>query len=419
MRNHPATFFALILPYGASFGYVSVAFPYIATHRGGLSAEQAGSVVAAAFGIHAIKFLWAPIVDAVWTKRAWYLVALLLVVAGTIASSAMPIDVPRLPVLTAVILASQLGLTLMGMACESFLAAMPDDQKGRASGFYQAGAVGGVGLGGGAALWMSEQFSAGWMVGATVGGAMIACGVPVFRLIEPPALERSVIGALRALGRDLRQIATSRIGLVGLVVCLSPVGAGAATSYFGPNADAWHTSARVVALVTGVVGGVIGAGGALAGGWLADRLDRRHAYALGGGLTAVTGIVIALAPHTPSAYVVLTLAYTFCNGAAAAAFTSLVLETIGHGAVATKYNIFASVANFAVTYSIRIDGRAQTHWGANGMFLTDAALTFVGIAVMLTVLRVLRPQSSVTSASKSGNDANASNDSPTAPAPRS
>ena len=34
---HPANFFALILPYGASFGYVSVAFPYVATHGGGLS----------------------------------------------------------------------------------------------------------------------------------------------------------------------------------------------------------------------------------------------------------------------------------------------------------------------------------------------------------------------------------------------
>jgi hypothetical protein len=66
---HPALFFGLILPYGASFGYVSVAFPYIATHTGGLNAEQAGALVAAAFGPHAVKFLWAPVVDTTLTKR--------------------------------------------------------------------------------------------------------------------------------------------------------------------------------------------------------------------------------------------------------------------------------------------------------------------------------------------------------------
>src|ERR1700712_3265236 len=116
---HPALFFALILPYGASFGYVSVAVPYIATHSGGLTAEQAGTLVAAAFGPHAIKFLWAPVVDTTLTKKAWYLIALLLVAAGSIVSASVPIDVPRLPLLTTVIVASQVGLTLLNMACES------------------------------------------------------------------------------------------------------------------------------------------------------------------------------------------------------------------------------------------------------------------------------------------------------------
>lgn len=388
---HPALFFALVLPYGASFGYVSVAFPYIATHSGGLTAEQAGALVAAAFGPHAIKFLWAPVVDTTLTKKIWYLIALGLVVAGTILSASVPIDVPRLPLLTTVIVASQVGLTLMGMACESFLAHdVPPAEKGRAAGWYQAGAVGGVGAGGGAALWLSQHLSAGWMVGAIIGGLMLLCALPLLALSEPPPMGHGLGEAMLALFRDLKGIALSRVGILGIIVCLSPVGAGAASNYFGPIADGWHASADLVALVTGVIAGVVGAVGALVGGRMADRIGRRNSYAVGGALTAVTGLLMAVTPHAPWSYVLFTLTYSFFNGVAFASFSALVLEMIGAGAAATKYNIFASLANIAISYTTRLDGRAQTRWGAQGMFFTDAGLTFAGIAVLLTASVLLR-----------------------------
>jgi PAT family beta-lactamase induction signal transducer AmpG len=399
----PALFFALILQYGASFGYVSVALPYImthATHGGALTAEQAGTLVAAAFGPHAIKFLWAPVVDTMLTKKAWYLIALAMVVLGTILSAAVPIDAARLPLLTTVVVASQIGLTLMGMACESFLAhSVPLADKGRAAGWYQAGGAFGSGCGGGAALWLSQRLPAGWMVGAVVGGAMLACALPLLALREPPPMGHDLREAMRALGRDLKTIALSRTGLLGLVVCLSPVGAGAASNYFGPNADAWGADANIVAIVTGVAGGIITAGGSVAGGFLSGRIGPRSGYAVGGGLTALAGVAMALAPHTEAAYVVFTLAYSFFNGVAAAGFTGLVLETIGGGAVATKFNIFASLANFAITYCTRLDGMAQTRWGANGMFFTDAVLTFAGIATLLVLSMLLRkPRAAVAAA---------------------
>jgi MFS transporter, PAT family, beta-lactamase induction signal transducer AmpG len=389
----PALFFALILPYGASFGYVAVAFPYIATHSGGLTPEQAGTVVAAAFGPHAIKFLWAPIVDTTLTKKAWYLIALGLVIAGIVVSASVPINLARLPLLTSVIVASQVGLTLMGMACENLLAHnVPDASKGRAAGWHQAGATGGLGVGGGAALWLSQHLSAGWMVGAIIGGAMLACALPLLRLEEPPPMGHRLGEAMLALGRDLKGIALSRTGLLGLFICLSPVGASAATNYFGPTADAWGASANLVALVTGVAGGVVSALGAVVGGWLSDRIGRRHGYAVGGGLMALTAVAMALSPHAPWSYVLFTLTYNFFSGVAAAGYTGLVLEIIGGGAVATKYNIFASVTNVAFAYCTRLDGMAQTRWGANGMLFCDATLTFLGIAMMLALIAALRPR---------------------------
>lgn len=390
---HPFAFFVLILPYGASFGYVSVALPYIATHRG-VSAEAAGAVVAAAFGPHAIKFLWAPVVDTTLTKKAWYLIALALVVGGTIASAAMPISPAAMGLLTTIVVASQVGLTLLNMACENFLAyCVPPGEKGRAAGWYQAGALAGNGFGGGLALWLSERLPSGWMVGAVLGAIMLLSAIPLAWLEEPGRSGESFAAAVRSLGNDLKGIALSRAGVLGVLVCLSPVGAGAAQYYFGPIADAWSTSLDTVALVTGVLTGIVAGGGALWGGWLSGRVNSKAAYCIGGALTAVAGIVMALAPHTRTAYIVFTLVYAGFQGAAMAAFSAFVLETIGKGAAATKYNILASIANFAIKYMIRLDGVFHTRLGPNGLLYGDAAATFAAIAALLAFVAVLRPRS--------------------------
>ena len=116
----PWHFFFLVLPYGVSFGFVSVALPYVARERG-IAVEAIGAVVAAAFAPHAWKFLWAPIVDTTLTRKTWYLIALAMVALGTFASMAMPITASSLAALTSVVVASQIGLTLLYMACEGTL----------------------------------------------------------------------------------------------------------------------------------------------------------------------------------------------------------------------------------------------------------------------------------------------------------
>jgi MFS transporter, PAT family, beta-lactamase induction signal transducer AmpG len=393
---HPFAFFVLILPYGASFGYVAIALPYIATHHG-VSAEAAGAVVAAAFGPHAIKFLWAPVVDTTLTKKAWYLIALAMVIAGTIASAALRIAPDTMALLTTIVVASQVGLTLLGMAVENFLAYnVPVAEKGIAAGWYQAGSLAGNGLGGGLALWLSERLSQGWMVGSVLGAIMLLSAIPLRWLDEPGRAAASLGAAIRHLGADLKGIAVSRAGVLGVLVCLAPVGAGAAAYYFGPIADAWHTPLDTVALVTGALTGVVAALGAMGGGWLADRMNRKLAYCVGGGLTAVSGAAMAALPHTETAYVIFALLYAAFQGAAMAAFSAFVLETIGLGAAATKYNILASISNFAIKYMIRLDGAFHTRYGTNGLLYGDALATFASILALLVIVALLgRPRSAV------------------------
>jgi PAT family beta-lactamase induction signal transducer AmpG len=150
-----------------------------------------------------------------------------------------------------------------------------------------------------------------------------------------------------------------------------------------------------VALVTGIIGGLVMAVGSLLGGFLADRFPRKLLYVCSGGSMALAAIALALSPHTPPVFVALTLVYSFFFGISYAAFSAFVLETIGKGAVATKYNLFAAAMNGAVSYMTVIVGHADTKYGVTRALLTDAGCTLVSIALVLvlmaTVLRAPQP----------------------------
>ena len=386
----PWHFFFLVLPYGVSFGFVSVALPYVARERG-IGVEAIGGVVAAAFAPHAWKFLWAPIVDTTLSRKTWYVVALVLIALGTFASMAMPITRSSLGALTAVVVASQIGLTLLYMACEGTLGrAVPAERKSTAAAWLQAGTFLGLGVGGGVAIELVTRLP-GPAAGASLGLALLACAWPLLAFDEPaPDEARSVVAALRGLARDLWNLLRSRAGLVAVVLALSSVGSGAAGALFGALADDWHASRGVVELTNGWLGGIVSALGAGAGGWLVQRMDRKKAYMLGGALTALTACAMALAPHGPYAYAAFNLVYQAFTGMAYAAFAAFAFETVGKNAVATKYNILASLVNASIVYKTRLDSGAHGRWGGSGVLLTDAAITAVGIAVLLAVVALTR-----------------------------
>jgi PAT family beta-lactamase induction signal transducer AmpG len=96
-------------------------------------------------------------------------------------------------------------------------------------------------------------------------------------------------------------------------------------------------------------------------------------------------------PATPALFMAGSLAYSFANGIAYAAFTAFVLEMIGHGpGVATKYALLVGAANGAISYMTLLDG-AGYGWGRRaGLLMTDAVATFVGVLLLGALLVVLR-----------------------------
>ena len=107
-------------------------------------------------------------------------------------------------------------------------------------------------------------------------------------------------------------------------------------------------------------------------------------------MTAAAGLLMAFGPRTPWAFDGGALLYQLFNGAAFAAFTAFVLDTIGQGAVATKYNLFAGLANLAISYMNLVDADAFATHQATGLLVTDALCTFAGIGALFAIVAVMR-----------------------------
>jgi PAT family beta-lactamase induction signal transducer AmpG len=200
------------------------------------------------------------------------------------------------------------------------------------------------------------------------------------------------------MARDLWETASSLQGFTAIVISLAPVGCGALTNLFSGMAIEYGADQRVVEVVNGVGGGLAGGLGSLVGGFLADRMNRRVAYALAGGLTALSALAMLMAPMTPTTYTWGTLAYNFANGIAFATWAGMVLEVVGHSAaVATKYALFVASSNFAISTVTKLNGWASEFrgfsgtWpneiGARGALAFDAGITVVGIVLVLALVR--------------------------------
>jgi len=390
----PALFLLLDLPYGAAVGYVTIAVP-LWLARAGVPAATYATVIATATVPLWAKLLWVPLLDAGSHRKLWYLLSAAGVAGLLVALSLFDDPAHHLPAFTALLTAAMAAATTAHAALNALVAVtVRDDQKGKAAGCYMASNIGSTSLIGGAlAPWLAERASpaaSGWALAAAV-----AAGSAGALFIREPRLDaerpeggvsRLVLHRAGAIARDLWSTVSSREGFTGLVICLAPVGAGALTNLFSGLSVHYGASPDRVSLVNGVGGGAVGVLGSLLGGLLADRMNRRLAYALAGGVTALVALAMLAAPLDAGTYTWGVLLYGFANGVAFATWAGMVLEMVRHTpGVATKYALFNAAANVASSYSVFLDGNvpAWMGWGeARGGLLTDAVLTFAGIGLV-------------------------------------
>jgi MFS family permease len=395
--THPLVFLLLVSPFGAASGFLGVTIVYL-LGRSGVDPVTIAVLTGLSFLPHTFKFLYAPLVDLTLKRKQWYVMACITSALGIALLGMVPATEAGLPWLRILVVVGNVATAFLSMAVESLMAYnTAPGELGRTAGWFQAGNLGGSGLGGGLALVIAENTTLAWLPGVVLAAACLLAGLAIFYTTEPephlPQLADEVPGAgttsnpvwraIRRVFLDLWQVASSRMGYLGLLICFLPIGSGAAGSLFPLFATEWGASAGDVAATSGALSGLLAAFGCMVGGHFCDRMDRKLAYAVFGLIMSACAVLMAWAPHTLTMYYVFVLSYGFISGLCFASFTAVTLEAIGKGAAATKYSIFASLSNTPIAYMGILNSHFYESSGSNAGLYSDAGMGVAGVLFFL------------------------------------
>src|SRR4030095_6985085 len=109
-----------------------------------VAVDQSAALAPLSYLPHSWKFLWAPLADTTLSRKTWYVLSAIVSAFGIYATGAVSATAASIPLLTAVVLISNVAVTFLAMSTESLMAyGSAEDAKGRAGGWFQAGNLGG------------------------------------------------------------------------------------------------------------------------------------------------------------------------------------------------------------------------------------------------------------------------------------
>ena len=351
------------------------------------SVAAAAAITALGLSANLWRFIWAPLTDLTLSLHKWYLIGISSCAATLTLLCFIPFNHEARGLLTAIVFLSQIAATFVVAPVGGFMAkTISENKKGRAAGWYQAGNIGGMGLGGGAGIWLSTHFSY-QIAGITLSVAMLACAATLYLVPKVYSeTDKSISERFKLMVIDLRDLFRSPVAVYSTVLIMTPIGIGGAAYIWSSVGKDWQVSADTVALVTGILSGGVSAAGCIFGGWVADKFGRWWSFFGSGGFMAIVSLLMSLSPFTPSSYVIGVLFYAFTFGMVNAAFSAVTLYAIGKGLAATKYALISSLSNIPVVYMTAFDGWLHDEYNIKTMLLGETALGVIFAAIFLLIL---------------------------------
>jgi MFS family permease len=361
--------------------------PYL-LRNAGLPVDRIADISALALAPAVWYFLWAPVVDLGFRRRTWLILSSGASAACLWAALHQPLP-SRVAAFTVLVVAGSI-LNMLVSASNGGLMAMtiPDQQRGRAAGFNQAGNVGGGALGAGLTLWLAPHLSVSGLANA-VAMMIFLPSMAALALSEPRIPPIPPREHLAEMFEDLKVMFRSRTSVAGFAIFLAPMGAAAAANLFSGVAVDYHASAQTVVWINGFGGALLIVLGSLTGGLVCDRISRRLAYALAAILMGICGAGMMLAPLTQPVFAAGVSLYLVTQGFAYAAYSALLLELIGAGgrSAATRFTLYNAVGNAPVAYMTWLDGQGYKRFGPRGLLGADALSNLVSAAIFVFLIR--------------------------------
>lgn len=362
---------------GLPFGFFSQALPVLLREQG-YSLSQIGltSLLALPW---ALKFLWAPAVDRVGTRRSW-IIPLQLSAVVLLALLAMFVGLDHVKLLMVAVFLLNLIAATQDVATDGFAVDMlAPSERGFANGLQVAGYRVGMIVGGGALLiWHDVLGSAGTF--GVMSAMTLVATLPILLTREAPRVRQA--GEQASL-RKFFQRADARQILA--VVLTYKAGDAFGTAMLRPFLSDAGLDLEQIGWMLGTVGFLSGLAGALLGGALVNVVGRTRSLLVFGAFQASTvGAYAWLAATSPGLVelYILTGFEHFAGGMATAALFTCMMDWSRPESAATDYTVQASAVVIATGLASTVAGFSAQAFGYTMHFIVAMAFAFAALLVV-------------------------------------
>ena len=378
------------LPFGLFNGFVAAALPLLLTQRG-MALDRVAGITFVVLLPSFLSFLLTPLVDCGLPRRVW---AGLLASAAALclASAVFGLDAAVASphgraLLTAALTLGYLSVQMYGSTIGGMVPNLVDETRLAAAG-----------------MWLNIAYLGG-MAGGTLMVVAVtrlprvgAAGVGALEMLLPPCIllfarheermPRRVAEAMRTVLRDLWIVVRQPRYALGFLVFLAPAATFVATNYFGGMGADFGALPGRTAWITGVGVAILSSAGAVLGGWLSARYDRRWLFVGAGVLSSIATLGMAFGPRLWWVFFAGVSLYALLGGVNYVAASALAFQLIGRDnpLSATLYAMLMAACNVAIETMVLSDGHAYRVAGAHGLLLTEGMVSIcVGVSVLALV----------------------------------
>ncbi len=382
-------FFALYLSEGAPIGYLWWALP-TRLAMAGVPVDRVTSLTAVLTLPWAFKFLWAPMVDILRTRRygytAWIVGA--QTAMGLFLLPLLALDLEKdFTAVAALLVCHALAAATQDVSVDALsIARVPPVERGALNGWMQAGMLAGRSLFGGLALVLGRRIGQTWVIAALV--AVTWCSLALLLSSRSASSDEPTAGRARRFLSALRAAARGRALWLGLA--FAAVGGAAfeaAAGVAGPYLTARNVPPGTIGLLFALPAPACMVAGALAGGFVSDRIGRRRATIIAllliAGCVGLLGAVdAAWAPPAGRALIALFSALYLCIGLFTASSYALLMDLTGPGLGATQFSAYMGATNGCEAWAIFTIGWIASSSGYPAGFAVMAGLSLLALPIL-------------------------------------
>lgn len=388
-------FALLYLSEGAPIGFIWWALP-TRLRAEGVSVEEITALTSTLILPWMFKFVWAPVVDTLRTRRwnfpAWIIATQLAMGASLLPLALVEVEFPFMVVL--LLLHALVAATQDASIDALSIATVPEKERGSINGWMQTGMLAGRGVFGGGALLMQEHLGDGVIL-LLVG--VIWCSTLLLvianRQMEVPLPEVKRAERWKLFGRILSDVAASKVTWAGLAfAALGGAGFEAVGGVAGPFLIDRGFSQGEVGWFFGIPVITAMMLGALAGGYAADRVGRTRAVTIF--LLSLAVTVVALAstdamfePVPKAALITLLAVLYLCIGMFTASSYALFMDITDKRLGATQFSAYMGATNGCESWAIFAVGRLIPVVGYPVGFAVMAGASLLALPLLVMMRR--------------------------------